>query len=163
MRKYGTENFYVEEIEFVETEELANERECYWINYYRSYVGFEDCNGYNATLGGDGKRFHDYHQIANKYKELKSVKKTAEFFKCDGHTVKIACEECGVKINRKPMARPIRRISNDGEVIEYESIAEALKSLNINRPAKDCTSGICMAANGHHKTAFGYRWEYIEK
>ena len=28
--------------------------EGYFINQYRAYVGFNDCNGYNLTLGGDG-------------------------------------------------------------------------------------------------------------
>ena len=54
MKKYGTEHFYIEEIEKVDICKLE-EREKYWINYYNSYK-----NGYNATLGGDGKILYDY-------------------------------------------------------------------------------------------------------
>lgn len=47
IRKYGKENFVIEEIEQCNNN-IINEREQYWINYYDSYN-----NGYNATLGGD--------------------------------------------------------------------------------------------------------------
>lgn len=52
IRKYGLENF-----EFVVLEECSvndlNEKEKYWINYYRTYIYFNDSKGYNMTLGGD--------------------------------------------------------------------------------------------------------------
>lgn len=54
MKKYGPEHFHFEVIE--ETENTS-EREIYWINKLRTYVGFSDCNGYNATLGGEGKKY----------------------------------------------------------------------------------------------------------
>lgn len=47
MKEYGIENFFVETLE--ETEE-PEEREKYWIEYFGSFK-----NGYNATIGGDGK------------------------------------------------------------------------------------------------------------
>jgi group I intron endonuclease len=46
MRKYGYENFYIEEIEKVETEELLNEREIYWIETLKPK--------YNMHAGGQG-------------------------------------------------------------------------------------------------------------
>lgn len=52
-RKYGLENFSFEVIEECDREEL-NEREMYYIESYRSYIKYEDSNGYNQTLGGDG-------------------------------------------------------------------------------------------------------------
>ena len=58
MNKYGIENFIIEEIEEVDVKELSI-REIYWIEYYNSYK-----NGYNATLGGDGKILYDYDLIA---------------------------------------------------------------------------------------------------
>lgn len=47
MNKYGSEHFHIKLIEETNNPE---ERERYWIQYYDSYH-----NGYNATLGGDGK------------------------------------------------------------------------------------------------------------
>ena len=51
MRKYGIEHFHIELIE-----ETANpeEREKFWIAKKDSFK-----NGYNATLGGDGKKWID--------------------------------------------------------------------------------------------------------
>ncbi|PGU82098.1 NUMOD3 domain-containing DNA-binding protein [Bacillus cereus] len=60
VRKYGWENFKCEVIDQIHSEDDAErierlkEREKYWISYYKSFIGFDDCNGYNATLGGDG-------------------------------------------------------------------------------------------------------------
>ena len=36
------------------TEKEAKWLENYLLCYYRTYVGFSDCNGYNCTLGGEG-------------------------------------------------------------------------------------------------------------
>ena len=49
MRKYGVENFIIEQIDSAETQEELNEKEKYWIKYY-------DCvspKGYNLTSGGE--------------------------------------------------------------------------------------------------------------
>lgn len=48
LRKYGVENFKIEEIEETTDEKLI-EREKYWIKQFDSYN-----NGYNSTLGGEG-------------------------------------------------------------------------------------------------------------
>ena len=54
IRKYGAEHFSICKIDTGHGNEL-NSREQYWIQYYNTY---ED--GYNATLGGDGKILYDY-------------------------------------------------------------------------------------------------------
>ena len=53
MNKYGIEHFSAEMIEQTDSPE---EREQFWIEEYRSYGN----KGYNATMGGDGKRYLDY-------------------------------------------------------------------------------------------------------
>ena len=75
MKKYGIDKFHIEKIEEVENDEIASEREIYLINKLRTYIGFNDCNGYNATLGGDSKRYYNYEEIAKKYLELKIKEK----------------------------------------------------------------------------------------
>lgn len=47
MRKYGVMVWKIEEIEKVDTLELLNEREVFWIKHYKSMK-----NGYNMTSGG---------------------------------------------------------------------------------------------------------------
>ena len=49
IRKYGLSNFDIEIIEEVE-EDFLGEREIFWISHFNTYE-----EGYNATMGGDGK------------------------------------------------------------------------------------------------------------
>lgn len=54
IKKYGWRNFEHTVIESnIPTQENANCKEIFYINLYRTYVGFDDCNGYNMTMGGD--------------------------------------------------------------------------------------------------------------
>ena len=69
MRKYGIENFYIELIEETDNPE---EREIFWIEQKRSFK-----NGYNATIGGDGKKYIDYDLVIATYKELGVIKEVA--------------------------------------------------------------------------------------
>jgi len=50
-QKYGIENFKKEIIEECESVELLNEREKFWISYYKST---DRGIGYNIALGGNG-------------------------------------------------------------------------------------------------------------
>lgn len=50
MNKYGIEHFSIIIIEDNIDNNILPQREQYWIKYYNSYY-----NGYNATIGGDGK------------------------------------------------------------------------------------------------------------
>jgi group I intron endonuclease len=53
--KYGWEKFSWEAIyQSKDGYHTLNVMENYFITEYRSYAGFDDCNGYNLTLGGDG-------------------------------------------------------------------------------------------------------------
>ena len=55
MQKYGVCNFSFDVIDFEDNSDKLCELEKHYINQFRTYIGFNDCNGYNATLGGDGK------------------------------------------------------------------------------------------------------------
>jgi group I intron endonuclease len=55
LQKYGWDNFVWEAIyQSKDEEHTLKIMEPYFINEYRSWVGFEDCNGYNVTKGGEG-------------------------------------------------------------------------------------------------------------
>ena len=71
MLKYGIENFSIEEIEAV-SKEQEEERERYWIEYYQSFY-----NGYNATIGGDGKPYLDHNLVIATYQQLQNQYQTA--------------------------------------------------------------------------------------
>ena len=76
MRKYGTKHFFIELIEETNNPE---EREIYWIKQYDSYH-----NGYNATLGGDSKRYIDYNEVLDLWNQGLDCK---EISKKIGHCV----------------------------------------------------------------------------
>lgn len=172
MNKYGIEQFYIEKIEQVPNDEIASQREMYWIQTLRTYIGFEDCNGYNATLGGDSKRYYDYSKIANKYLELRNQKNTALFFNCDIETVKKACEEQGIQIIpatqvlRDKNKKSVELYDLEEHFIqEFETLKDAAIWVINNQLTKSnkidgVRSSIRKACNGKYKTAFKHIWKY---
>jgi group I intron endonuclease len=69
MRKYGTENFIIEEIEYC-NDDILNEREMFWIQEYES---FNPDIGYNATMGGSGSRIYNYNEVYERYDNGESL------------------------------------------------------------------------------------------
>lgn len=92
IRKYGVENFEFEEIysnsepTVIITEEDLNNYEKYFIEKYRTFIGFKDCNGYNMTLGGEGwagrgKTIDVYDKEMNFITTYVSIEETARKLK----------------------------------------------------------------------------------
>lgn len=171
MNKYGIENFTVEKIEEVENDEIASEREIYWINKLRTYIGFNDCNGYNATLGGDSKWIYDYQAIAKKYLELKNQKETAKYFQCDVETVKKACQENNIEIiSSQQIAKDAQKKCvkmydlENNFIQEFETMKEAAiwiieNKLTTSNKIDGVRSSIRKACNGQYKKAFNHIWK----
>lgn len=79
MRKYGVNNFTIQELEKVEDNTDLDSREQYWIAYYDTYRA-----GYNETLGGEGYLQYDYNIIYRYYIEhQRNTTETAQHFNCD--------------------------------------------------------------------------------
>ena len=159
--KYGIDNFQIEKIEEVENDDIACEREIYWIEQLRTYVGFTDCNGYNATLGGDSKRYYNYKELANAYLELGTVKAVAEKYNCDEKPIRLACRENGIEIKIAPNRRPIKRISQSGEEKIYESTTQAAYDFP-DKAVETARKNISRALN-KGSTAYGYKWFYLDE
>lgn len=117
MNKYGIDKFYVEQLESDLTDEQACKREQYYIEQYRSYVGFDDCNGYNMTLGGDGQAWTDYAKVVDVYLENnRNQTKTAEILKCAKKTVHRACKLLNIDI--KPNMKKVYLYDKEGNLLE---------------------------------------------
>ena len=71
MNKYGIDSFTIETIEEC-SDSTINEREQYWIEYFGSFK-----NGYNATIGGDGRAYIDYDLVVSTYAEVKNQAEVA--------------------------------------------------------------------------------------
>ena len=155
--KYGIENFKFSVIEQCSDLEV-NEREIYWIENYGSFK-----NGYNATLGGDGRHYCDYDLVFALYKEGKNIKEIAEITKYDVSTCRRALDNRGVA-HQDRMSRGREKINKvilqidieTNEVIcAYSSIQQAYDALG-----KQHSGHIAAVCNGKRKTAYGYKWKY---
>lgn len=96
IRKYGVENFIVEQLEECEISELDS-KEIYYIAKYNSFK-----EGYNSTIGGDGNK---YLVLDDKYDEIKclylsgfSSNKIATLFNVDKSTIVKILKQLNVKL-----------------------------------------------------------------
>ena len=156
--KYGIENFTIEEIECVETDEIASEREIYWIEHYNSYIGFKDCKGYNATLGGDGTASLNVNEdeIVEEYKNCKSAYAVAEKFQVSKATVYRILKKHNIYIKYE---KEIAMIKGNKILRKFKSQSEA--NIYLHRDPKSRSIG--NALKNRQTTAYGYQWKYIEK
>ena len=169
MKKYGVENFSFKVLEETNSPE---EREMHYIDVYRSYVGFKDCNGYNATLGGDGKKYLSLNENeVIKYhidESCRSLKETADYFRVDPETIrKILIKNNEKWIDKKYIQRfkkyinngPLAQLDLDDNIVNiFESLSEANEYFGKNRDSSNIRDVIC----GRHKTAYGYKWMYCK-
>jgi len=143
IRKYGESNFTVELIETDISDGLISEKEKEYIKEYNSYIGFPNSNGYNATLGGDGKQYKEYdiQDIINKYEELKVVNRVAEYFNLDKSYISRLLKANGVEITpsqeveKKLMGKRVYQIDPKTQEIvnTFDSIMDAKKFLGLKK------------------------------
>lgn len=76
IKKYGKQNFEWSVLyQSLDGEHTKDIMEQYFITEYRTYGGFDDCNGYNLTLGGDGSlgRFKTTEQRGKPTKRSRAI------------------------------------------------------------------------------------------
>lgn len=157
MRKYGIEHFHIELIEETDNPE---EREVYWIEQKRSFK-----NGYNATLGGDGKRYCDYDLIYSLYKEGLNIKEVAKILNYSTDTCSRALNQYGISKEERSIKSRLGIIK---PVIQIDkSTNQILNIFPSVKAAYDClgkqhSGHIAAVCNGKRKTAYGYKWKYGE-
>lgn len=165
MNKYGIEHFFIELIEECDLKELS-EKEIYWIGYYNSYK-----NGYNATLGGDGKILYDYDLIVQLYQNGLTGKEIANQLVCDIDTVRKALLSAGLNPNDNMIKLLSKKVEmHDKETNEllkiFDSQMDAGRWLKENNKTEDkklsrVSGRIGDVCNGKRKTAYGYKWKRI--
>ena len=156
MRKYGVQNFSVEEIEQCE-DSAAEEREIYWISQYGSFG-----NGYNATIGGDGKPYIDRDLVIKTYKEEQNQRKTAAKLGISTDSVHdiLIQNNIPIKSNAEINSKAVAMLDKETlEVIQtFPSEAAANRFLGI----PELSSGIRDVCHGRHKTSRGYAWKFVD-
>ncbi len=161
MNKYGIEHFH---IEFLEQTDMPEEREIYWIKYFNSYH-----YGYNATRGGDGKKYIDYDLVVKTYQDLQNVKEVSEKLHIDQGYVSEILKSKNIKVldSSKVMQNKVKSINQftlDHEYIAtYPSATAAAKAVSKAKPGgggPHCAIARC--CKGEQKTAYGFLWEYAD-
>ena len=173
-KKYGIDNFKFEIIEEC-FENLLNEREKYWINFYHSLAP----NGYNMTLGGDScghetleKKVQQYDLNGNFIQEFKSISEASRQTGLDDANISACCNQKlhfhtvggfqwkfsdNNKIITKYIDKQLKPVIqydiNGNYIAEYPSVSAAAKAVN---KASTNISSACKK----HGTSAGYKWEY---
>ena len=133
IRKYGKENFIIEEIDTATTQEELTEKEKYWIQYYNAVN--EGYNETDATNKCGGNTYQSKSQ-----EEMNIIKD------------KIRQTKIG---NKNPMARKIKKINIEtGEEEIFDTIISCAKSCGINGGKTSITNRL----NGKIKSPYKKKW-----
>lgn len=166
MRKYGIEHFHAE---LIEETDKPEEREIYWIEQKRSFK-----NGYNATLGGDGKKYIDYDLVIATYQELQSMKDTAVKLNISIDSVSNILHANNIpiisstKIIQKKYGKIVNMYDLNNNFIQtFPSTTAAARYMVENHltgckltTIKQHIAEVCV---GKRKTAAGYKWKYCNE
>ena len=140
IRKYGKENFIVEQIDSAQTQEELNQKEQYWIQYYNSVE-----EGYNETDA-------IYKCGGNTYQS--KTKEEMEVIK-----EKIRQTKIGAK---NPMARKVKRTNIlTGEIDYFDTVISCAKACGIQNGKTSITTRL----NGQIKSPYKKTWifEYYDE
>ena len=164
MRKYGIENFKIELIEDNLSDDIVNEREVYWIRFYQTY-----CNGYNATIGGDGKSFYNHELFLQEFLKGKSVTEIAHEIGCSRKIVSETVKARGLNVRSNTPKQ------KGNKVVQVDPISK--KTLNIFDSQRDAAqfmidnnfssakkvttvaTNIGRVLKGERKSCCGFLWE----
>ena len=163
MRKYGVEHFHIELIEETDNPE---EREVFWIENKRSFK-----NGYNATVGGDGKKYIDYDLVISTYKEIKSITDTAKALNISADSVSNILRQNNISIisssevNLNKYGKITNMYSLEGEFLKSFSSTNEAAQYMIDNNLTNCKKTtikqhITEVCTGRRNTAAKYKWKY---
>ena len=144
-------------IEIVEIcdESKWQEREQYWIRYYKE-LGFDLKNMTNGGDGNTGLKMSDASKEKIRFANLgkkSSKEKIAKISNWAKGNDKI---KNNLRLGSKKSQIPIIQKSKDGEIInQWDSLQQAADKLGIER------SNISHCLRGGIKTSGGYVWEYV--
>ena len=179
MRKYGLDNFEIKLIEDnIEDANILDEKEKFWIKELKTHISE---NGYNVSRGGEHNPgvkknlIYQYDIEGNFIQEFESVSEAARVVQGNhGNIIKAINGEINIaynyrwsykkldkleslKTNHTGKSKKINQYTLDNVFIRsFDSSKEAARFLNKNQ------GNISMAANGHRKSAYGFKWKYAD-
>lgn len=162
IRKYGIDNFHIDLIEETDNPE---EREIFWIEQKQSFK-----YGYNATIGGDGRKYLDYDLIIATYQQVQNIAETARILNLDRSHIATILHNNNIhilttnEVNQKRLGKIVNQYDLKGNYIQsFPSAKAAADSLGkTTKTSKGATSHITDVCRGKRKTAYGYIWKFPE-
>lgn len=159
--KYGIENFSIDLIEECPYT-LLSDREKYWIQQLNTYS-----NGYNATLGGDGRILYNYEEVLKKFQDGMLIKELAEYFECGHDTISKIIKNSNEDTFSNSIAKSSKEIyqyTKDNIFIQkFSSRMDAARFLVEQGIVPELNTGVAghisAAAKGTRKTAYGFIWK----
>lgn len=164
MLKYGIEHF---SIELIEETNNSKERETYWIEYYGTFK-----NGYNATFGGDGKKYIDYDLVVETYKQIGNMKETAQKLGICAESVRNILDikkeshrsTAEILIDRH--GKMINMFDLDGTYLQtfttaYDAARYLIKNGFTNCKLSTIRTHIVEVCRGTRKSAAKFKWSYV--
>lgn len=161
MRKYGIEHFWIEEIEKCDNS-IINEREQYWIKEKDTFN-----NGYNMTIGGEGRVSLNRQEVLDQWNKGYSVKEIALNLDCWSSSIIDILKELNIydatEVNKRKNKYIAKINSPDsivcydisGDIINiYESLYEVEQLTGFNK--KSIQNAIRNNVGLH-----GYLWGYL--
>lgn len=146
IKKYGKENFQREIIEECDND-LLNEREIYWINYYNST---NKNVGYNLTLGGEACNKYSDKEILEAFEQEKSVTRASQIIGMNRNAFSKRLQAMGCTTTREV---PIEQYSLQGELLNiYSNATIAANETGVNFHSITSSNTI---------TSGGYIWRRI--
>ena len=136
IQEFGWDNF---DHEILETDILtlkeANERECFWIEFYHTWIGDPNCHGYNTMRGGGNNWYIASDETREKMRQAKLGKFHTDEYK-----------------------RELSKIFGGQEIICIETQQVYLGKNEAERQTGIRHIGEC--CNHHREVAGGYHWAY---
>ena len=182
LKKYGIKNFEWKIIDTAKTDEEIKEKEIYWIKELNTCIHFQNSNGYNITLGGEGGVSWNslpvvqFDLSGNYVHEYLSCSHASIATGIGRHNIgdcangitkssggyqwkyKCDCDTFAMKEYKRPKSSRMKKIVQldlDGKFVnEYESVTQASKELGIGRAV------ISSCLTNRSKRCNGFQWVY---
>lgn len=146
IKKYGKENFQREVIEECDND-LLNEKEIYWINYYNST---NRKIGYNLSLGGEACSKYSDAKILDTFKQEKTIIRASQVIGMNRAAFSKRLQAMGYITTREI---PIEQYSLQGELLNiYDNAVTAAEETGVNFHSITSSNTI---------TSGGYIWRRI--
>lgn len=164
IRKYGPSHF---SIALLEETTNPEEREIFWIQEKASFKF-----GYNATIGGDGRKYIDYDEVVRLYSLIKNQAEVAKLLGIDRTSVRDILAERGEPTYSSAEVQKMTKgqitgmfDKNDKFILKFASYNEAANYL-IEQKLTGCkqttaTTHISEVCRGKRKTFAGFKWKLL--